>query len=113
MGEYANFLNSGIFLFQVCSIKIESFAYDKENLLFKWHSPGVEFANVIEIPQLKLEGIKGSSAIDVDISSAILKLHKRAPDISILFYCRRLYIFSMLSEISISISISARRTPYL
>ena len=52
------FLNSGIFLFQVCSIKIESFAYDKEDLLLKWHSPGVEFANVIEIPNLKLEGKK-------------------------------------------------------
>ena len=58
--------------FQVCSIKIESFAYDKENLLLKWHSPGVEFANVIEIPQLKLEGKRGSSTIDIDISSAIL-----------------------------------------
>ena len=55
-GEYALVFNSGIFLFQVCSIKIESFAYDKENLLFEWHSPGVEFANVIEIPNLKLEG---------------------------------------------------------
>ena len=46
------------FLFKVCSIKIESFAYDTENLGFKWHSPGVEFSNVIEIPQFKLEGKK-------------------------------------------------------
>ena len=47
-----------IFLFQVCSIKIESFSYDTENLGLEWHSPGVEFSNVIEIPQFKLEGKK-------------------------------------------------------
>ena len=47
-----------IFVFQVCSIKIESFSYDTENLGLEWHSPGVEFANIIEIPQFKLEGKK-------------------------------------------------------
>ena len=49
-----------IFVFQVCSIKIESFSYDTENLGLEWHSPGVEFSNVIEIPQFKLEGKRNS-----------------------------------------------------
>ena len=44
------------FSFQVCSIQIESFAYDKHNLRFEWHSPGVEFAKINGIPHFKLEG---------------------------------------------------------
>ena len=63
-----------IFLFKVCSIKIESFAYGKrEDLRFGWHSPGVEFAKIIEIPHFKLEG-KTNLRLSQIISGAILKL---------------------------------------
>ena len=63
--------NLYFFLFQVCSIQIESFAYDKENLRFGWHSPGVEFANIIEIPHFKLEGktnLRHSNYMNIDLS---------------------------------------------
>ena len=98
MGEYASVLNSGIFLFQVCSIKIESFAYDKENLLLKWHSPGVEFANVIEIPNLKLEGKKNLRQSILTSLAPYSNTIRWRPISQYCFYCRRLYIFSMLSE---------------
>ena len=89
MGEYANFLNSGIFLFQVCSIKIESFAYDKENLRFKWHSPGVEFANVIEIPQYKLEGKTNVQQSILTSLAPYSNSMLRGRPISQYYYCKK------------------------
>lgn len=41
---------------QVCSINIESFAYDMEDVNFKWNSPAIDLANNIELPQFKLKG---------------------------------------------------------
>lgn len=43
---------------QVCSINIESFAYDMEDVNFKWNSPAIDLANNIELPQFKLKGYK-------------------------------------------------------
>ena len=42
--------------FKVCSINIESFAYDMEDVNFKWSSPAIDLANNIELPQFKLKG---------------------------------------------------------
>ena len=40
----------------MCSINIESFAYDMGDVNFKWSSPAIDLANNIELPQFKLKG---------------------------------------------------------
>ena len=42
--------------FQVCSIQIESFAYDMEDVDFDWANPAIDLAKNIELPQFKLKG---------------------------------------------------------
>merc|ERR1712227_434191 len=41
---------------QVCSIQIESFAYDMEDVDFNWATPAIDLANNIELPQFRLKG---------------------------------------------------------
>jgi len=57
--DFGREIASGILAFRIPTILEATkscFGRDVAEACFKWHSPGVEFANIIEIPQFKLEG---------------------------------------------------------
>ena len=43
-------------MIKVCNIKMESFAYEKYDMLYKWHDPALEFMKSVKLDQFELQG---------------------------------------------------------
>ena len=43
-------------MIKVCNITMESFAYEKYDMLYEWHDPALEFVEGVKLDQFQLQG---------------------------------------------------------